>query len=53
MNELTTAVKEIFSLLRGLNRSFFNLIDILIRKGILDESDIRYIKDNGNEEKDK
>lgn len=42
-------IKKIYREIEDLYRIFFNLLEVLIKKRILDENDLSYIKNNKGE----
>ena len=52
MNELIKCIKDIAEQTRELYRVFFNLLEVLTKKGLLTDEEIGYIRYNAAKESD-
>lgn len=46
MKEITEAIQELLKYIRDIYRIFFNLLDVMKTKGILNDTDLVYIKEH-------
>ena len=49
MNELIKCIKDLMEEIRKLYNHFFNLLEVLEKKGLLTDEEIDYIRYNGGE----